>query len=190
MKRKLVKKKTVVKSDLSEDNSFNDGITTPQGFTAGGKPHLGSNNMHAIGTHSVSTSHRAPVSFNRHWSTRHWATRHRSTRHRAANHRSTRHRLPGVNHRSSRHRSFRHRSSSSDYVTGLRSVSVEYQASVNQSSGSSHQATRHQSTRKWASRHRAPVNSPSTGHQAANGTEHSVPSCRQRSSEQSLANGP
>ena len=40
MKRKIAKKKEVVQSDFSDDNSFNDRITTPQGCTAWGRPHL------------------------------------------------------------------------------------------------------------------------------------------------------
>ena len=59
MKRKLTRR--IVQSDLSDNSTFYDGITTPYGFTAGGKFHLGGNNMGAIGTHRVSTRHRSPV---------------------------------------------------------------------------------------------------------------------------------
>ena len=53
MKKKLAKK--IVESDLSDNNSFHDGITTPQGFTVG----VNANNMGAIGTHSMSTRHQS-----------------------------------------------------------------------------------------------------------------------------------
>ena len=45
-KKRHNKKKQVVVSDASEDNSV-DGSTTPQGYTARGKTHLGSDFMGA-----------------------------------------------------------------------------------------------------------------------------------------------
>ena len=47
----------------SDDNSFLDGSTTPQGFIAGGGTHLGGNYMGAGGTQSINppgTGHQSP----------------------------------------------------------------------------------------------------------------------------------
>ena len=52
-------KKKVVQLDGSDDNSILDGSTTPQGFIAEGKTHLGSNNNRDAGTPCI--SHLAPV---------------------------------------------------------------------------------------------------------------------------------
>ena len=91
---------------------FDDGIITPYGFTAGGKPHLGGNSTDATGIHNVSppvTGHQAPISFTRHWEltgkytrcqtlgTGQPGTSHRlvNTRHQAQ---GTSHRAPGTSH--------------------------------------------------------------------------------------------
>ena len=59
-KKRHNKKKQIVISDASEDNSV-DGSTNPQGYTARSKTHLGGVLMGAEGTQSLSTSHQAPV---------------------------------------------------------------------------------------------------------------------------------
>ena len=97
--KKLAKKKKIVHSDASDNNSFLEGSTTSQSLTAGGKTHLGGNYMGARGTQSISppdTGHQAPVSFTRHWSIRHQTTRHRSNRHWATYHSQPGTGLPGT----------------------------------------------------------------------------------------------
>ena len=144
-RKKQNKKRQVVQSDACEDNSFLDGNTTPQGYTAGSKTHQGDDNMGAESTRSISppgTSYHLPVNqalVNRHQSTSHRSARHRSTSHWSASHwlashwtvyhRSTRHRLPGTGQPGSgqpvishlipvmvtSHRSSSHQSFRSDY---------------------------------------------------------------------------
>ena len=53
-KKKQNKKRQVVESDVSEDNSFLGGNTTPQGYTAGGKTHQSGDYMGAEFTQSIS----------------------------------------------------------------------------------------------------------------------------------------
>ena len=96
MKRKLAKKMKVVQSDLSDNNSFNDGITTPQGFTAWCWPHLGGNSMDVRSIHSVSppvTGHQSPGISQA--GTRQPVTGHPGTGHQAV---ITRHRAPVTSH--------------------------------------------------------------------------------------------
>ena len=184
MKRKLAKKKKVVQSD-SDDNSFNDGITIPQGFTAGGKHHLGGNSTDAIGIHSVSNCHQSPD------------TRHQSaldTGQPGTGQPGTSHRAPVTRHPGTCHQAA---------ITRHRAPDTSHQAPVNECwvPGTGHQSTRHQPTRHQSvspgtsqpvNSHQAPV----TTHQApvirqqTLGTEHRVANYGQRNSEQLLANEP
>ena len=170
MKKKLTKKKKVVHSDVADDNTFLYGSTTPQGFTAMGKTHLGGNYSSTQSTSPPGTGHQAPVNFTRHRSTRHPATYHQSTRHWATMHQSTRHQA--TRHQATRHQSTRHRATShctSDTRhwspvtghsgTGHQAVITRHQSLVIQSPGTSHRA----GNQSWA-----PVNLPGTGHQATN----------------------
>ena len=110
-----MKKKKVVESDLSDNNSFNDEVITSQGFTARGKPQLGGNATDALvcppvnrhqsalpgtgqpGTGQLVTGHQSLVIQERDQAviTSHrplsMSTRHQSTCHRATSHWSTRH---------------------------------------------------------------------------------------------------
>ena len=196
-KRKLAKKKKVVQSDLSDHNSFNDGITTsPTRLSAGGRPHLvGGNSTDVRSIHSVSppvthlqspiTSHRASGTSQLHQAlinqapvTSHWSSRHGSSSgdHQASviRHRSMS-RVPGTSHQAP--------------VTMHQSMRVEYQVPVNQAPVNQAPVsfTRHQSTSHghWApvTTHQAPV-----FRQQMLGTKYQGANYRQRSSEQSLAN--
>ena len=85
------KKKQTVESDVSEDNSFLVGSTTPEGYTTWVRPirwqqygcwkHPKYKSTRHQSTRQQSTSHRAIFYQSaRHWSTRHWSsgTRHQS----------------------------------------------------------------------------------------------------------------
>ena len=186
MKRKLAKRKKVVESDLSDDNSFHDGITTLQGFTAGGKPHLGGNNMRAIGTHSVGppgtrlvTGHQSASPGTSQPGTGLPGTRQLITGQPGIG-------LPGTGQPGTVHQIPSTSSQAlvikwrlpdtGQSITGHHSGN---QAPVNQALGNQSPGTRHQST------HQAPVI-----RQQRLSPEHRVSNYRQRSSEQSLANEP
>ena len=156
--KKLVKKEKVVHSEASDDSSFLDGSTTPQGFTAGGKTHLCGNYMGAGGTQSMSTRHQTPVSFTRHQSTRHRASRHLSTSHQATYHSAIRHQA--TRHRSTRHQVIYHRAARHQ---ATRYWSTRHQETICRSSD-----TRHQSlvTRYGSSRHGSSSGLSGTGHQS------------------------
>ena len=59
-KRLAKKKKNIVNWDLSSDNSAKDGITTPHGSTAGGRPHGGGSYTDGHIIQFKPTGHQAP----------------------------------------------------------------------------------------------------------------------------------
>ena len=97
-KRQNKKKRLAVTSDLSDDNTI-DESTTPQCYTARGRPHQDGCYSDAECIQSVNppvTGHQLPVNQAR--TTSHRSARHRSTRHWTVFHRSSRHQ--GTSHQS------------------------------------------------------------------------------------------